>query len=707
MNTKIPTLLLFCLLLIPFGAQAEDKAPHKPTPQHTQGLQIAHSLLEMVLTPQKHTLQATATLRLQGKGRKVAPRKIRLYLNQMISLKHVEVWQGKRWQKVPFQRQLATATLQLATQISLPMRLRLRYSITFYSRKNYLFRMLFCQIEPADSYFLYGWYPSLRPFADALRGHLISKERFLYTLQMDIPKGETGISAGPLQRKIPLKDGRVRYIYGASSVKEAAIFFVAGVFRKVVWRAPKTRVTFFLRPKDRKQNVKEIGALIAKGESFYRRLWGSPSTRHAAATDKKARPNKAEKSRPTDAGNPKGSKAHHPWRVVSFGGAGARGYPFTLLLSRYEGFLSLSLDAPYDPMFSRRQVILHEMAHTWWGNALTGIGDGSTWLNEGLANYASLRALGAVYGPKAEAIAIRKHIRYFLKRPGMEGLLAPGGLAHMARRIAYSKGALVFYELERTLGKATFARALRHFFRTYRGKFATSEDLRRAFEKSSKRSLRRFFRDWIHGNQLPWFNLRKSRCRGRQCSFTLHNRGPIRGFAHIRLHGSKGRHKDLWLPLAGHTQKTLRPKAPFALTRVQLDPEGLMLHGFRWKALLTAANQLRQDGKLTQAGKHYKLILRIMPKHGQALYSMGRLLQATKQHKAALTHYRKAARAQVGPTTPRWLPLWSRYRAAVVLHKLGKTKRARQALLRLKRTKQNPYNLHGRIQETLASWKAP
>ena len=38
----------------------------------------------------------------------------------------------------------------------------------------------------------------------------------------------------------------------------------------------------------------------------------------------------------------------------------------TLLLERRLHFLDGSLDRPMDALFTRRQVLLHEIAHTWW-----------------------------------------------------------------------------------------------------------------------------------------------------------------------------------------------------------------------------------------------------------------------------------------------------------------------------------------------------
>ena len=73
----------------------------------------------------------------------------------------------------------------------------------------------------------------------------------------------------------------------------------------------------------------------------------------------------------------------------------------------------------------------------------------------------------------------------------------------MFRALVYNKGALVLHMLRRTLGDATFFAGLRRFYNEHRFTKTGTDDLMRAFEAESGRSLNDFFERWIHETSLP------------------------------------------------------------------------------------------------------------------------------------------------------------------------------------------------------------
>lgn len=611
---------------------------------------------------------------------------LKLFLPQIIQLKSVALQTTQGWKKRAFQRQLETATLHIPKRTSQKLQLRVTYSIVFHSKKNYLFRAIFCRIDPHETYFMYGWYPSLHPFADPLSGKLLKGHAFPYLLHIDVPASQMAISAGKRIRRTQLPNRRVRYTYRPAVIKEAAIFFIVGSFKRTVVRPhPHVRVDFYIRPSDGTRNIQKLAQLAVKTEQFYRRVWGSPTVRTL---------------RPIR------------WQFITFGGSGARGYPFTLLLDQQQGYFKRSLLGKVDSLFTRRQVLLHEMAHTWWGNTLTGVGKGSIWLNEGLANYASIRALGALYGKKAEYRAIRRHIRYFLRSSGRGGLLDGGGLAQMAQRTAYTKGALVFFELERLIGRATLDRGLHMYIRRFRGRFAHVKDLQQALEDASKRSLKVFFRDWIYGHKLPlirfagWKTI-ASKPTQHTLALLLSNRGGIASKAHIRAYFSKGPARDMWIDVSVGVHASYRRVFRKKPIRIQLDPEGIMLHGFRSKALFKRANRLRRQRKWKQAKVLFEKLLQQEPEHGHAHYSLGLLLSQQKKWKHAIAHFIKAIRLKTSRTTPSWLSVWCRFRIAVLYHKMGQTQKALKYLKALLKQPRDPYGLKIRVRTYLQSFKQP
>jgi len=71
------------------------------------------------------------------------------------------------------------------------------------------------------------------------------------------------------------------------------------------------------------------------------------------------------------------------------------------------------------------------------------------------------------------------------------------------RALVYNKAALVLHMLRRLVGEDAFFNGLRRFYREMRFRVAGTDDLVRAFEAESGRSLDDFFGRWIHEFDLP------------------------------------------------------------------------------------------------------------------------------------------------------------------------------------------------------------
>lgn len=665
--------------------------------------------LHAQLLPAKHLMETTAEIALCWP---TSQRTLSLSLSQMAVVLAVSAQTPeKTWMAFPYKRTLESITLLRPTQAlvkSAIARIRIRYQITFYSQKNHLFRQIFCQIDPGDTYFLYGWYPSLSAFADPIRGELLASDRFPYTLTIDAPKEERPLSTGPLLSQRTLPNGQVRWHYGASPIKEAALLLVAGNYQSVRERLqgislrglpwfqgkhlqtkrqeralPKTLVTFYLRPEEPRGKLQEIAQLVAKGSAYYEALWGAPW---------------------------EATKRWRRWRIITFGGSGARGYPMTLLLERRLHFLDGSLDRPMDALFTRRQVLLHEIAHTWWGNAVTGIRAGSTWINEGLANYASLKALGFLYGKKAMHTALQRHLHSFLQSKWPSDLMGPGGMDQMIQRTAYTKGTLVFFSLEWMLGEKVFLEGLRAFFQHYRGGFATADDLRRILEQHSGRSLQDFFQTSVRGDGLPWVRLKRWTFSGKppnvRLSLSFENQGNATGWLPVLIHTTTAKRilRGVVVPVGHHT---LQLTLPFRVRKVQLDPHRVALQGIRPAFLLEHANQARKAGQWKIAERQFRSILRAFPKHGHAHYSYALLLHARKRNKDAIHHLQQAAKLSKSTATSAWIEPWSRFRLAQIAAQQGQHTQARRLLLRLQRQRRDPYHLQEEVTQLLRSLSAP
>ena len=109
-------------------------------------------------------------------------------------------------------------------------------------------------------------------------------------------------------------------------------------------------------------------------------------------------------------------------------------------------------------------IIVHELAHQWWGNAVTCETWRDFWLNEGMATFMTAAWKEHRFGPaayQAELDVARQRVAR-VREQGWDRPLAFGGeypSLGMRRAIQYSKGALFLVHLRETLGEAEIGRA--------------------------------------------------------------------------------------------------------------------------------------------------------------------------------------------------------------------------------------------------------
>jgi aminopeptidase N len=149
-------------------------------------------------------------------------------------------------------------------------------------------------------------------------------------------------------------------------------------------------------------------------------------------------------------------------------------------------------------------VIVHELAHQWWGNLVTARRWQHFWLNEGItvfmtAAWKEHRFGAAAY--RAELDTARARLGR-AREAGWDRPLAFAGAypdLRTRRAIQYSKGALFMDHLRGLLGEQPFWAGLKAFTRRHAGGSVTSADFQRAMEQASGRNLKALFDEWVYG----------------------------------------------------------------------------------------------------------------------------------------------------------------------------------------------------------------
>ena len=146
-------------------------------------------------------------------------------------------------------------------------------------------------------------------------------------------------------------------------------------------------------------------------------------------------------------------------------------------------------------------LLAHEMAHQWFGDAVTEREWGHLWLSEGFADFFAARWTLEAHGDSAYRAALAKLRAKVLGdsvvplRPVID--MAQTDYMALLNANSYDKGGFVLSMLHRELGDSAFFRGIRSYYDAHRHGNAVSDDLRAALERSSGRSLAQFFDQWL------------------------------------------------------------------------------------------------------------------------------------------------------------------------------------------------------------------
>lgn len=138
-----------------------------------------------------------------------------------------------------------------------------------------------------------------------------------------------------------------------------------------------------------------------------------------------------------------------------------------------------------------RDILTHELAHHWWGNAVGLKSWKDIWLNEGFASYSEALYLEYKFGKTSLQSAMRSKFN-----ENFEGsLFNPNNLFS---ETVYDKGAWVLHMLRHEIGDSNFFNSLRKYYDVYKYKSASTEDFKQICESLSNLNLDKFFDDWIY-----------------------------------------------------------------------------------------------------------------------------------------------------------------------------------------------------------------
>jgi aminopeptidase N len=178
--------------------------------------------------------------------------------------------------------------------------------------------------------------------------------------------------------------------------------------------------------------------------------------------------------------------------------------------TRYGGMENASAIFLYEGIGQAREadgLLAHEIAHQWFGDAVTQREWPHLWLSEGFATY-----FASVFFEFRDGEQVARAMR----ARGKQGYLAapravaspvigpePADLRELLNANNYQKGARVLHMLRRVVGDETFFAGVRRFYAEHRHGTALTEDFQRIMEEESGTELGWFFQQWLYRPGYP------------------------------------------------------------------------------------------------------------------------------------------------------------------------------------------------------------
>jgi aminopeptidase N len=150
-----------------------------------------------------------------------------------------------------------------------------------------------------------------------------------------------------------------------------------------------------------------------------------------------------------------------------------------------------------------RNIIVHEIAHQWFGNAVTEKNWDDAWLSEGFATCFTKLFIEHQYGKeefKSEWQKSKDMFKKYYQKDSTFAIVADrtAEKQDVTNVVTYQKGACILLMLRDMIGEDAFKKGIRTYYAKYMNANATTKDFKAEMEKASGRDLTKFFHQWLH-----------------------------------------------------------------------------------------------------------------------------------------------------------------------------------------------------------------
>jgi aminopeptidase N len=169
------------------------------------------------------------------------------------------------------------------------------------------------------------------------------------------------------------------------------------------------------------------------------------------------------------------------------------------------------------------QVVAHETAHQWFGDAVTEADWHHLWLSEGFATYLAALWRGHADGDTAFRAGMEKMKETVIESKDTQKPVvdtAATDLTGLLNSNNYQKGAWVLHQLRGLVGDSAFFRGMRQYYSTYRDSTALSADFAKIMSEAAGTDLDWYFRQALTQPGYPMLDLKWS-YKGKKLTFDI------------------------------------------------------------------------------------------------------------------------------------------------------------------------------------------
>lgn len=175
-----------------------------------------------------------------------------------------------------------------------------------------------------------------------------------------------------------------------------------------------------------------------------------------------------------------------------------------------------------------KSIIVHELAHQWFGDKVTCGAWNDVWLNEGFATYGEHLANEKLFMNNSQFMSyLLSEMSNITSSNGGSVYVSDANLGNnnavFNGRLSYSKGGYVLRMMKWILGDDIFHQALKEYHTrpNLAYNYVRTDDLKNSLLESTGKDFTEFFNDWIYGQGYPSYKIKWNQTTDRIIHFNV------------------------------------------------------------------------------------------------------------------------------------------------------------------------------------------